>query len=212
MEIWSDVVCPFCYIGKRHLEAAMEQLPELEVEITWRSFELDPHAPEDIEMDIYDVLAKKYRRDRTWAKEMNANMTRMAQAAGLTFDMDRVKPTNSFKAHRLLHLAKEKSKQHEMEEILFSAYFSEGLHIGKTDVLQKLGEKAGLDAEDVHEILHSDTFTDAVKEDVARAQKIRIQGVPFFFINNKYGLSGAQPVETFVKVLNEINEKGKKPA
>ncbi|MEX0720168.1 MAG: DsbA family oxidoreductase [Balneolaceae bacterium] len=208
IEIWSDVVCPFCYIGKRHLELAMEQLPELDIDITWKSFELDPQASVESAVDIYDMLAKKYGHDRKWAKQMNANVTKTAEKAGLDYDMDSVKPTNSFDAHRLLHLAKEHGKQDELEEILFSAYFTEGRYIGKKEVLQELGEKAGLEAETVRKVLNSDQYTDAVKHDIIQAKNIGVQGVPFFYINGKYGLSGAQPVETFVKVLKEVSEKG----
>ncbi|MEX0608831.1 MAG: DsbA family oxidoreductase [Balneolaceae bacterium] len=208
IEIWSDVVCPFCYIGKRHLEQALAQLPELDVEITWKSFELDPHASSNSEVDIYDMLAKKYGQDREWAKKINANMIQMAERAGLEFNMDEVKPTNSFDAHRLLHLAKKHEKQEELEEIFFSAYFSEGRHLGQKKELQELGEKAGLDSGEILDVLESDQYKDAVNHDVVQAQNLGVQGVPFFYINQKYGLSGAQPVDTFVKALGEINEKG----
>ncbi len=204
IEIWSDVVCPFCYIGKRHLEKALEQLPELDIDITWKSFELDPNAPVESDLDIYDTLAKKYGRDRNWAKQMNANMVQMASKAGLEYNMDKVKPTNSFNAHQLIHLAKETGKQDEMKEALFSAYFVEGKLIGKNDVLTDIATNVGLEEDRVLEILKENIFSSNVMKDVERAHRLGIQGVPFFYINEKYGLSGAQPIETFVEVLSKI--------
>lgn len=204
IEIWSDVVCPFCYIGKRHLEQALEQLPELEAEITWRSFELDPNAPVKSELDIYDTLAKKYGHDREWAKNMNDNMVQMASEAGLNYNMDEVQPTNSFNAHQLIHLAKEQGKQDEMKEALLSAYFIEGKHIGDKTVLINIASQVGLDRSKAEGVLEDQAYSNEVVNDVEKAHKIGVQGVPFFYINEKYGLSGAQPVEVFVEALTKI--------
>ncbi|MBD3617321.1 MAG: DsbA family oxidoreductase [Gracilimonas sp.] len=204
IEIWSDVVCPFCYIGKKHLEKALVQLPDLKVDITWKSFELDPNAPVDSNLDIYDTLAKKYGRDRNWAIQMNANVVDMASSAGLDYHMDEVKPTNSFNAHQLIHLAKEVGRQNEMKEALLSAYFVEGKHIGKEEVLSDLAVSAGLDESKVREALQNNTYSDKVVQDIEEAHRIGVQGVPFFYINNKYGLSGAQPVQVFVEALSKI--------
>ena len=204
IEIWSDVACPFCYIGKRHLEQALEQLPDLEVDITWKSFELDPNAPIDSDLDIYDTLAKKYGRDRDWAQQMNANMVNMASNVGLEFDMDSLIPTNTFNAHQLIHLAKEVGKQNEMKEALLSAYFSEGKHVGKTDALVEIAENVGMDVQKARQALEDNTYSNNVVKDVEEAHSLGVQGVPFFYINGKYGLSGAQPVEVFVEALSKI--------
>lgn len=204
IEIWSDVACPFCYIGKRHLEQALEQLPDLDVDITWKSFELDPNAPVDSDLDIYDTLAKKYGRDRAWAEQMNANMVNMASKVGLRFDMDSLKPTNTFNAHQLIHLAKEEGKQDEMKEALLSAYFSEGKHVGKPDTLVEIAKKVGIDEQKTKKVLEDNSYSNKVVKDVEEAHSLGVQGVPFFYINGKYGLSGAQPVETFVEALSKI--------
>lgn len=204
IEIWSDIACPFCYIGKRHLEQALEQLPDLEVNITWKSFELDPNAPIDSDLDIYDTLAKKYGRDRDWAKQMNNNMVNMASNVGLNFDMGSLIPTNTFNAHQLIHLAKEEGKQDEMKEALLSAYFSEGKHVGKADTLVKIAKKVGIDVQKAKQALKDNSYSNKVVQDVEEAHSLGVQGVPFFYINEKYGLSGAQPVEVFVEALSKI--------
>lgn len=207
IEVWSDVVCPFCYIGKRHLEKALEQLPDLDVNIIWKSFELDPNAPVHSDLDIYDTLAKKYGRDREWAQQMNANMVQMASSAGLDYSMDDVKPTNSFNAHQLIHLAKEHSKQDEMKEALLSAYFVEGKHVGDIDTLIEIASDIGIDRNKAKQVLEDNTYSNQVVNDVEEAHRIGVQGVPFFYINDKYGLSGAQPVEVFVEALKKISEE-----
>lgn len=204
IEIWSDVVCPFCYIGKRHLEKALNQLPALDVEITWKSFELDPNAPVNSDLDIYDSLAKKYGRDRDWAEQMNANMVNMASQAGLQFHMDNVKPTNSFNAHQLIHLAKEEGKQDAMKEALLSAYFTEGKHVGDPKVLTEIAHQVGLSKQKAHDVIVNHSYSNNVVKDVEEAHSLGVQGVPFFYINNKYGLSGAQPVQVFVEALSKI--------
>lgn len=206
IEIWSDIACPFCYIGKRHLEQALEQLPKLDVNITWKSFELDPNAPVNSDLDIYDTLAKKYGKDRNWAMQMNANMVNMASRAGLHFDMDNVKPTNTFNAHQIIHLAKKEGKQDEMKEALLSGYFSEGKHVGDTETLVDLAGKTGLNKQEVGKVLKNNSYSNRVVKDVEEAHSLGVQGVPFFYIDGKYGLSGAQPVEVFVEALTEISQ------
>lgn len=207
IDIWSDIACPFCYIGKRHLEKALEQFPEIDVEINWKSFELDPNAPADSDLDIYDTLAKKYGRDRNWAQQMNDNMVEMASKAGLDYDMDSVRPTNSFNAHQLLHFAKDQDKQDEMKEALLSAYFTEGKHVGNIKQLVEIAEKVGLNKDEARKVLEENIYSENVMSDVEEAHRIGVQGVPFFYINQKYGLSGAQPVEVFVDTLQQIYEE-----
>lgn len=204
IEIWSDVACPFCYIGKRHLEQALKQLPDLDVNITWKSFELDPNAPLNSDLDIYDTLAKKYGRDRNWAKQMNANMVSMASKAGLHFDMDSLIPTNTFNAHQLIHLAKEEGKQNEMKEALLSAYFREGEHLGEPSTLVEIAKQIGIDEQKTKKVLENNSYSNKVVKDVEEAHSLGVQGVPFFYINKKYGLSGAQPVKVFVEALSKI--------
>lgn len=207
IEIWSDVACPFCYIGKVHLEKALEEIPDVSVNISWRSFELDPNAPTEPEADIYDTLATKYGKDREWAIDMNKNMTQMAEKVGLDFNMDAVKPTNTFNAHRVIQFADSKGLQHEMKERLLKAYFTEGKNVGDVATLSELAEDIGLDKKEVFKTLNRKQFTDEVLQDIERAHKIGVQGVPFFLINNKYGLSGAQPVEAFVEALTKIKKE-----
>lgn len=209
IEIWSDVVCPFCYIGKRHLEKALEQMPELEVNIEWKSFELDPNASNDPGSDIYDLLAKKYGHDRAWAKETTSNMVGMAAEAGLEFNMDQVQPANSFNAHQVIHLATKYDKQDEMKEALLLAYFTEGKHIGDKSELVKKATEVGLDPKEVEDVLENNTYSNAVMKDVEKAHRLGVQGVPFFYINDKFGLSGAQPTSVFIEALNQIAKEEK---
>lgn len=204
IEIWSDVVCPFCYIGKRHLEKALEQLPDLNADIIWRSFELDPNAPVHSDLDIYDTLAKKYGRDRNWAQQMNTNVVEMASAVGLNYNMDSVKPTNSFNAHQLIHFAKKQGKQGEMKEALLSGYFIEGKHIGEKETLTNIAESIGMKVAEAEKVLEENQYSKNVLSDIEQAHSLGIQGVPFFYIDGKYGLSGAQPIEVFVEALTKI--------
>jgi len=135
---------------------------------------------------------------------MNDNMIQMASKVGLNYDMDKVQPTNSFNAHQLIHLAQEENKQDEMKEALLSAYFEKGKHIGDTETLTEIAEQIGIDKSKAKEVLQNNSYSNKVVEDVEKAHKIGVQGVPFFYINEKYGLSGAQPVEVFVEALTEI--------
>lgn len=208
-QIWSDVVCPFCYIGKRHLEQALSQFPEVEAEITWKSFQLDPSTPENPEMDLYDSLASKYGKDRSWAIEMTKGVTNSAKQVGLDFDMDSAVPSNTLKAHQLLHLAKKKGVQDPLKEKFLSAYFVEGKAVNDNAALIEISKSVGLDSLEIEKTLQSDDFKDEVEQDISMAQQIGVQGVPFFLIQGKYGLSGAQPVEVFVDVIQQVIDKEK---
>ncbi|MGG3888829.1 DsbA family oxidoreductase [Metabacillus fastidiosus] len=212
IEVWSDFACPFCYIGKRRLEEALMNFPHKnEVDILFKSFELDPNASLDTELSINEILAKKYGMSIEKAKAMNASVGQQAAAVGLTFEFDNMKPTNTFNAHRLAKLAESKGKGKEMIERLLKAYFTNSEHIGNHDVLLKIAEEIGLSREDVKSILDSDDFAEHVRADETEAREIGVQGVPFFVINRKYAISGAQPVEVFndtlQKVWEEENEK-----
>ncbi len=205
IDIWSDVACPFCYIGKRHLEAALEQFPHSkDVQVTWHSFELDPAAKKDYEEDQYQLLADKYGMSREQAIANSERVAASGKAAGLAFDFDNVKPTNTFDAHRLIQLAHKEGKQDEMEERLFRAYFTEGKHIGDPATLQAIAAEAGLDASP---LLNSGSFTDEVRKDEAQARSLNIRGVPFFVFDMKYAVSGAQPVDVFSQTLQKVWEE-----
>lgn len=208
VEIWSDVVCPFCYIGKRRLEEALAQLPyQDEVETVYHSYELDPGAPRDAGHDIHDMLSGKYGMSREQAKQMNNNVSEQASAVGLTYNLDRAVPTNTFDAHRLTHFAAQYGKQVEMTERLFQAYFTDGLHVGDIQVLTDLAAEVGLDREAAARALESGQYADAVRADQREAVQFGIQGVPFFVINRKYAVSGAQPTEVFIRALEKARSE-----
>jgi predicted DsbA family dithiol-disulfide isomerase len=204
VEIWSDVLCPFCYIGKREFERALERFPNKDqVTVTWRSFELDPNAPARSELDTYGMLAKKYGRTREQAKDMVRNVVDRAASVGLQYDMDRAVIANSFDAHRLIQLAKTKGLGDQAEERLFRAYFMEGAHIGDHAVLRRLGEEIGLDGAEVERMLMDGSFAEQVRQDERTAQQLGIRGVPFFVLDSKYAVSGAQSAEHFLGALQQ---------
>jgi predicted DsbA family dithiol-disulfide isomerase len=208
IEIWSDVLCPFCYIGKRHFEKAFEAFDHRnETEIIWRSFELNPDAPREQPGDIYDALSKKFNTTREQVKQMNQRVIEMAKAAGLNYNMDAVKATNSFDAHRLIHLAAKHGLQDKAEEKLFSAYFIEGRNIGDHATLEELAVEIGLDKAEAAKMLSSEEYTESVRADEDEAQKLRITGVPFFVFDRKYAVSGAQPVEVFEQTMKKVWEE-----
>ena len=205
VEIWSDINCPFCYIGKRHFEAALEKFPKKDqVQVEWKSFELDPTANPPKGADNYELLAKKYGKDRKWAVEMNQNLTQMAAKAGLKFDTEHAVPANSFNAHRLIHLAKQNGLQDQMKEKLLSAKFVECKDINDEATLVEQGLKVGLNEAEIKDVLESEKFSVEVREDETKAAQLGISGVPFFVFNQKYALSGAQPVEAFTELLSQL--------
>jgi predicted DsbA family dithiol-disulfide isomerase len=196
VEIWSDVVCPWCYIGKRRFEAAVEQF-DGEVEVMWRSFELDPGAPAVREHTATEHLAAKYGMSHEQAESSHAQMTALAAQEGLEYHFELAKGGNSFDAHRLIHLAADQGLQDEAMERVFRGYFTEGLPIGDRDALIALAAELGLDGDS----LNGDAYSEAVREDEHLAQRIGIQGVPFFVLDRRYGVSGAQPAEILVQAL-----------
>lgn len=207
IDIWSDVVCPFCYIGKHHLEEAISRLPELDIEVQWHSFELDPQAPKEPETDIYDTLARKYNQSRDWAQDMTVNVHNMAEEAGLEMDMGKLKPTNSFDAHQLIHLARQNNKEGRVIDALFRAYFVEGLNIADRKTLHRIGTDNGLDADTITEVFSEERFNSAVNHDIMQAKNIGINGVPFFLVDRRFGISGAQPADRLFQTLKEIHDK-----
>ena len=208
VEIWSDIACPFCYIGKRRFAEALSQFDDREqVEVIYRSFELDPRAPKDVEHDIYEELAAKYGISRGQAIEMNENVGGMAETVGLTFNFETMIITNTFDAHRLIHLAQQHGKVQEMTERIFQAYFVESQHVGEQAVLAQLGEDVGIDKQEVLQMLKGTEYTNEVRADEQEAQRLGVNGVPFFVINRKYGISGAQSSELFLNTLQKARDE-----
>jgi predicted DsbA family dithiol-disulfide isomerase len=202
VEIWSDVVCPWCYIGKRRFEAAVAQFPH-EVEYTWRSFELDPSAPPTREHGATEHLAAKYGMSLDQARASHAQMTELAAQEGLEYHFDKARGGNSFDAHRLIHLAAAHGRQDEAKERLMRAYFTEGVAIGDREALVALAADIGLDPDEARAVLDGDAYADAVRDDETLAHRIGINAVPFFVLNRRYGVSGAQPAEILVQALEK---------
>jgi predicted DsbA family dithiol-disulfide isomerase len=200
VEIWSDVVCPWCYIGKRRFEAAVEQFDK-DVEIVWRSFQLDPAAPAVNEHTATEHLAAKYGMSHEQAEASHERMTEMAAHEGLEYHFELARGGNSFDAHRLIHLARESGIEDVAMERVMRAYFTEGVPIGDKEALIALGEELGLDS--TREVLESDAYADSVREDEDLARRIGIQGVPFFVLDRRYGVSGAQPAELLVQAMEK---------
>ncbi|PLR77068.1 disulfide bond formation protein DsbA [Bacillus sp. V3-13] len=209
IEVWSDFVCPFCYIGKRRLEAALAQFPHKDqVEIEYKSFELDANAPKNSGKSIHESLAAKYGMSVEEAKQANANVGQQAASAGLTFNFDTMKPTNTFDAHRLAKFAKYHGKEAEVTEKLLYAYFTESKDLSNFETLADIAEAAGLDRQEaVNALQDQNAFANEVRIDESIAQQYGIRGVPYFVINSKYAISGAQPAETFTSALQKVWEE-----
>lgn len=204
VEIWSDFVCPFCYIGKRRFEAALERFAhKQEVTVVYRSFELDPHAEREQHRDVHDMLAAKYGMSRAQAKAMNEQVAAQARSVGLTYLMDTIIPTNTFDAHRLVHFAAQEGKMNEMTERLLRAYFTESRHLGDPATLAELAAEVGLEKNAAAQVLASDQFAQNVRRDEEEAAHLGIHGVPFFLFNRTYAISGAQPSELFQEALEK---------
>lgn len=207
IDVWSDVVCPWCYIGKRNLEAGLARFEDsgapVSVEIEYHSFELSPDTPVDFEGSIRDFLMEHRRVSAATAGEMTERVVTIAGDVGLEFDYDAIQHTNTVKAHQLLHLAKSKGLQPELKERLLKAYFVEGRHIGHDKELADLAAEVGIDRDDSLAALESGVYLPAVRADQDQARQLGINGVPFFVLNMKYGLSGAQPPEVFVQALTQ---------
>ncbi|MED1438783.1 MAG: disulfide bond formation protein DsbA [Bacillaceae bacterium] len=205
IEIWSDYVCPFCYIGKRRMEKALELFPHKEqAEIVFRSFELDPTAKKEYDLSIHEIIAQKYGISVEEAKRANNDVAKQAESVGLTFRFEEMKPTNTFDAHRLAKYADKKGKGREMHERLFYAYFTESKLISDHQVLVELAEEIGLDGDEVKQVLSSSQLEEEVRKDEQEASRLGVRGVPFFVINRKYAISGAQPTEVFLKSFQKI--------
>lgn len=203
VDIWSDIICPWCYVGKRRFEKALAQFAhKADVEITWHSFELDPRAPKE-SVDLAENLGRKYRRTREQAQQMLDQMTQTAAGEGLEFHFEKAQTSNTFDAHRVLHLARERGKQAAVKERLMRGYFTEGAPIGDHATLARLAADAGLDEQEVKDVLAGDRYADAVRADEALAQEIGISGVPFFVLGGRIGVSGAQTPDVLLGALDK---------
>ena len=213
VEIWSDVVCPWCYIGKRRFEAALAAFAHRdEVAVVWRSFELDPTAPPERTGDYASRLARKYGMSEERATATLHHMTDVAAEEGLEFDFARTRAGNTFDAHRVIHLALERGGpevQGAVKERLLRAYFSEGEPIGDVDALVRLAADAGLDEAEVKDVLAGDAYADHVRADEAAAEELDVTGVPFFLIDRRFAVSGAQDATVFTRVLERAWEKSR---
>lgn len=207
IEIWTDVMCPWCYIGKRRFEKALVQFEHRDsVEIEWKSFQLNPNMKTDTSKNIYQYLADSKGWTLEYSKKMHVHVTDLAKAEGLNYNFDKAVVANSFDAHRLLQFAKKNGKGDEMEERLFKAYFEQGKNTADHNTLTELGGEIGLDKEEIKTIWISGAFADEVRKDLHEANEIGCSGVPFFVINRKYGISGAQEPGTFLKAMEKVWE------
>jgi predicted DsbA family dithiol-disulfide isomerase len=206
VDIWSDVQCPWCYIGKRKFEAGAKAF-DGEVEIEYHSFELAPDTPVDFDGTPVDYLSRHKGVPLDQAQQMIARVSSIAASVGLDYDYDHMHQTNTVKAHELIHYAKSHGRQLDMKERLLKAYFIDGRHVGRVEELADLAAEIGLDRADVVRALESNEYLADVKADVAQASEYGIQGVPFFVIDGKYGVSGAQEADTFTSVLTQVRDE-----
>ena len=215
VEIWSDIGCPWCFIGKRRFEAALSRFEHApEVEVRWRSYQLDPTLPERFEGSEVEYLSKVKGMDPTQVSGMLQHVTEQAAGVGLSYRFDELKVANTFTAHRLIHLARDTRGAEAaagVKEALLSAHFEKGLDISDKTVLAGIGADAGLEAEAVREALSGTDYTDSVNADIAEARAMGVTGVPFFVLDRKYGLSGAQPEDLFLQALTQAWEDGHRP-
>jgi predicted DsbA family dithiol-disulfide isomerase len=203
IEVWSDIICPWCYIGKRRLESALASF-EHPVEIEWRSFQLDPEFPKGKAIPVYDALAQKFGGGREQVREMTGRVADLAAIEGLKYDFERGIMVNTFDSHRLAHHAKSQGLGPEMHERLMRAQLIEGENLGDADTLVRLAEEIGV--EDARPVVTSDQYTTDVEADIREARLLGATGVPFFVLDRKYGVSGAQPVEVFEQALQTAQE------
>lgn len=208
IEVWSDYVCPFCYIGKRTLEKALIQSGfDSQAEVTYKAYQLNPNTPTDSAVPTYESLAKKFGKTIEQAKEMTEGVAQHARSVGLEYNFDDMVEANTLAAHRLVKWAETHGKDGELTEQLMHQYFIEAKNVGDHQVLVEVAESIGLPQEEAKKVVESDEFMGQVQLDIAEADQIGVQGVPFFVVNRKYAISGAQPVEAFVEALEQIAEE-----
>jgi len=208
IEIWSDYVCPFCYIGKKQLEQAIQDTGFTgQVELVYKSYQLDPTTPEDTNMSTYEYLANKYGMTLEKAKEMAQGVAARAKEVGLDYNFDKLMEENTLKAHRLVKWAEQQGDVTALVEALLRNYFIEAKRIGQDDVLIDIAEQVGLNREEVTKVLSSDDFKTEVETDIQEGLHLGVRGVPFFVLNRKYGISGAQPQAVFEETLRKVAEE-----
>ena len=208
IDIWSDVRCPFCYIGKRNLENALKKFENREqVKVVWHSFQLDPNLQTRTDISTLEYFMEIKNISEEQARQMLSGAREMGKTVGVQLDVENSVLANSFKAHQVIQLAKEKGLANEIEEALFKAHFSEKKNIDDVEALVEVGESIGLAGNEVQEALQDERYSYAVKQDEMQAKNIGVRGVPFFVFNNKYAVSGAQPVETFLEVLEKVEQE-----
>src|SRR3712207_5541033 len=207
VEIWSDIACPWCYVGKRRFEAALARFAHRDdVTVTWRAFELDPQAPDELDHSLAEHLAQKYGRTLEQAEQMQAQMTEVAATDGLDFRFDVARGGSTFDAHRLVHLAAAHGLQDAMKERLLRAYFTAGVLVSDPRELERLGVEAGLPRDAVSETLVTGSYEEEVREDERTAASLGVQGVPFFVVDRRIAVSGAQPADVFLQLLDRAHE------
>lgn len=208
IEIWSDVMCPFCYIGKNNFEQALQKMSfKDEVEVEWKSFQLDPSLDPKETKTTFEYFKEKKGFPETQAQQMIGQVSQMGKGAGIDFNFDKALITNTFSAHKLLHLAKKYKKTNEMEEALFIAHFIDGKNVGDLETLISIADSLGIDKDEAQNILTSEEFDDAINKDILEAKNNGVTGVPFFILNGKYAVSGAQPVELFENALQQTYDE-----
>lgn len=211
VEIWSDIMCPFCYIGKRKFEAALAKFEGAkDIEIEWRSFQLDPSIQDGHGKNVYEYLAERKGIPLEQAIQMNEQVSHSALQVGLEYQMDKAVVANSFDAHRVIQLAKRKGLGDAMEERLFKAYFMEGKDFSDHEVLTQLGGEVGLDEREIKDIFASNAYMHEVSQDINEAQMLGVRGVPFFVLDRKYAVSGAQSSDTFLDALQKSHAEWRK--
>ena len=210
VKIWSDVRCPFCYIGKKKFEAALEQFEHKDkVKITWKSFQLDPTLETRTDLDIIEYFVETKGVSAEQARQMLGGATQMAKEVGLEFQLEDSVIANSFRAHKVIQLAKSKGLGNEIEEALFKVHFEESGNIDDPEILMEAATSIGLDKTEIRQVLESDAFEYEVKQDELEARNIGVRGVPFFVFDDRYAVSGAQPSEVFLETLEKAMNKEK---
>ncbi|WP_296703013.1 DsbA family oxidoreductase [Algoriphagus sp.] len=211
IEIWSDVVCPFCYIGKRKLEKALDKFPHKDqVEIEWKSFQLNPDLKSDPSLNSLEYLSKSKGWSMAQTLQITEQVVDMAKSEGLDFHMEKTVVANTKNAHRLIHLAKKTGKGEAMKERLLKAYFTDGSNVDDFDTLVGLGTEIGLEGSEIKEMLNSEQYSEDVEKDIYESRLIGVQGVPFFVLDRKYGISGAQQDQVFDQTIEKAWDEFKK--
>ena len=206
VEIWSDIMCPFCYIGKRNFEMALQHFEHKnDIEVEWKSFQLDPSIPEEVKVrtDIYTFFANKKGMSVEEARNMHQNVIDYAQNSGLQFNFDILMVANSIKAHRIIQLATTKGLANDVEEIFFQSYFVDGKDLGNIETLVELGSSVGLEKSEIENALADDSYLKAAVDDIGEAANLGIDSVPYFVFNRKYAVQGAQPAHHMLEALKQ---------